>query len=89
VLHAALRGVTAAVVGVVLNLAVWFAVHTVFGDVSRRAFGVVDLPVPRLGSVDWRATLIAGLALLAVFRYRVGLYWVLAGGALLGLAFTA
>jgi len=84
-LGAVLRGVTAAVVGVVLNLAVWFALHTVFGDVAEGGVGVLRVPLPRVASLDWRALLIAVLALTAVFRLRAGMYWVLGGGALLGL----
>ena len=45
-LAAALSGVTAAVVGVVLNLGIWFAIHTLFTEVSTRSFGPISVPVP-------------------------------------------
>ena len=38
-LKAALAGITAAIVGVILNLSVWFALHVFFGEVSRTSFG--------------------------------------------------
>jgi chromate transporter len=84
-LRAALRGVMAAVVGVVLNLAVWFALHTLFHQVDERQLGPVRLFLPRWGSVEWRAALIAAVSLVAVFRYRVGVLPLLGGAALAGI----
>lgn len=83
-LAAALAGVTAAVVGVVLNLGVWFAVHTLFTDVADRSFGLVTLPVPDPSSFQPALAVIAIAAAIALFRFRVSLLWVLAGGAALG-----
>jgi chromate transporter len=83
-LTAALRGIMAAVVGVVLNLAVWFAIHTLFRTVESRAWGVLQVPVPALGSVEWSAVLLAVGAAFAVFRLRLGLFAVLGGAALAG-----
>jgi chromate transporter len=83
-LAAALAGVTAAVVGVVLNLGIWFAIHTLFTEVSTRAFGPVSLPVPNLTSFSPVVAVIALLAGFALFRLKLGLLWVLAGGATLG-----
>lgn len=89
-LAAALSGVTAAVVGVVLNLAVWFAVHTLFARVNDRSFGPVSVPVPDVSSFSPAAAAIALGAGIALFRFRIGMLWVLAGGALLGmLAYVA
>ena len=52
-LNGALSAITAAVVGVVLNLAIWFAIHTVFREtVPVRAFPL-SFDAPRLASVDW------------------------------------
>jgi chromate transporter len=87
--RAALRGVTAAVVGVVLNLALWFAVHALFREVGQVTAGPVSLPAPRWTSLDWRATLIAVAALVAVFRYRVGVLPLLGGAAVAGLLLSA
>lgn len=83
-LAAALAGVTAAVVGVVLNLAVWFAVHTLFSRVADRSFGPVTIPVPDLSTFSPVAAAIAIVAAIALFRFRVGMLWVLAGGSVLG-----
>jgi chromate transporter len=84
-LNAALRGIMAAVVGVVLNLAVWFALHTVFAQVRDVVWGPLALPVPRLASLDVGAALIAALASFAVFRLRWGMLAVLGAGAAAGL----
>ncbi|MFP5455450.1 MAG: chromate efflux transporter, partial [Alphaproteobacteria bacterium] len=60
-LSAALSAITAAVVGVILNLALWFAIHTLFGQVRRIAFGpfAFDAPVP--SSLDLPALTLAAL----------------------------
>jgi chromate transporter len=85
-LAAALSGVTAAVVGVVLNLGIWFAIHTLFTDVSPRSFGPVTIPVPELASFSPVVAAIAVLAGVALLRFKLGLLWVLAGGAAAGVA---
>jgi chromate transporter len=84
-LRAALKGVMAAVVGVVLNLAAWFALHTLFRDVNEVHAGPARLFVPDWSTVDWRAAVIAVAAMIAVFRFRVGLFPLLAGAAMAGL----
>jgi chromate transporter len=85
-LSAALTAITAAVVGVILNLAVWFAVHVVFREVaSFERFGL-QLAVPGLASIDWAAAALAAAALIAVFRFRVSTGTLLAAAALAGLA---
>jgi chromate transporter len=83
-LAAALSGVSAAVVGVVLNLAIWFAIHTLFTRVAPRSWGPVTIPVPELASFSPVVAVIALLAGVALFRYKVGMLWVLAGGAAAG-----
>ena len=88
-LAAALAGVTAAVVGVVLNLGIWFAVHTLFTDVADQSFGWATLPVPTPSSFQPALAVIAIVAAIALFRFRVSLLWVLAGGAAMGVAARA
>ena len=88
-LAAALAGVTAAVVGVVLNLGVWFAIHTLFGRVADRSFGPITVPVPDLATFSPVGAAISVAAAIALFRFRVGMLWVLAGGAALGLVARA
>ncbi|HVM21584.1 MAG TPA: chromate efflux transporter [Egibacteraceae bacterium] len=84
----ALSAITAAVVGVILNLAVWFAVHTVFGDVEAvRRFGV-RLLVPDIASVDIAAVAIVAAAALCIFRLRWGVLPTLGVGAVAGLALS-
>ncbi|MBA4490221.1 chromate efflux transporter [Paracoccus sp. S1E-3] len=81
-LAAALEGVTAAVVGVIGTLALWFGMQVLFGG---RVVPVAFLHLPDPAALDWRAALIAGGAGLALLRFHVGLLPVLAGSALAGL----
>ena len=83
-LGAALSAVTAAVVGVILNLAVWFGVHVIFREtVPWHRFGFnVSLPV--LPSIDIFATLLAIAAALAIFRFKVGITQTLLACSLAG-----
>jgi chromate transporter len=83
-LAAALSGITAAVVGVILNLGVWFAIHTLFARVTDTAFGPVTIPVPDPATFSPVVAAIAVLATIALFRFQIGMLWVLAGGAALG-----
>jgi chromate transporter len=88
-LNAALRGITAAVVGVVLNLAVWFALHTLFGQVQTVEYGVVRTSVPLLATLDWRALIIAVGAMVAIFRFRIGMMATLGAAAIVGVVLRA
>jgi chromate transporter len=85
-LSAALTAITAAVVGVVMNLALWFALHVVFGAVHRVGLG---MEVPVLSSLDWRAALLAVAAMVAMLKLKIGMLPTLAGSALAGLALLA
>jgi chromate transporter len=84
-LKAALTAVTAAVVGVVANLALWFALQSLFG--AHRPSGIpgTRFDVPVLASADWAGIALAAAALVAAFRFHAGLVPLLAGGALAGL----
>ena len=81
----ALNAVTAAVVGVILNLAVWFSLHTIFREVQPvRAPGLAfDLPV--LTSLDPAALVLSLAAIVATLRFGAGLATVLGGCAAAGL----
>ena len=85
-LNAALAAITAAVVGVILNLAVWFALHSLFrAQVPVRGFGLsFDWPV--LGSLDPWAAALSLAAALALLRWRAGVIPTLVGCALAGVA---
>ncbi|NWK96385.1 chromate transporter [Sphingobium lactosutens] len=87
-LSAALTAITAAVVGVILNLALWFAIHTLFGDVRTWATPTGSLDVPVLRSVNIPALLLSIGAMIAVFRFKVGVLPVLAASALIGAAYV-
>jgi chromate transporter len=85
-LHAALSTITAAVVGVILNLSLWFGMHVLFHRVTEVHAGPLHLLVPSLTSIDPAATLLAALAMLAMLRFKLGLPKTLAATALLGAA---
>lgn len=77
-LSGALSGITAAVVGVILNLSLWFGLHVLFGVVNRIEAGPLAVWVPELATIDWTVlglTLLSGVMLLVV---RLGLFAVLA-----------
>jgi chromate transporter len=84
-LHAALSAITAAVVGVVLNLAVWFALHTLFGRVDVTTAGPAMFNIPAPATLDWESFMIAAGAMIALFRFRLGMIPVLAASCLAGL----
>jgi len=72
-LNGALAGITAAVVGVILNLAIWFALHTWFHEVRHlRGFGL-SFDVPALSSIDPWALLLSAAAMVAIFRFKTGM----------------
>jgi chromate transporter len=87
VLRAALAAITAAVVGVILNLSVWFALHSIFGKVDERQFGMIHLQVPAWGTIDVGAAALSSAALIAMLRYKVRIGLTLGGCALLGGAY--
>lgn len=84
-LHAALSAITAAVVGVVLNLSVWFTIHTVFARVDERYYGWLRLESPSWDTLQWPSAVIAAAAMLAMLRFKVGMGWVLLASGLAGL----
>ncbi|AXS40030.1 chromate efflux transporter [Breoghania sp. L-A4] len=86
VLSAALTAITAAIVGVILNLAVWFGLHVIFDEVRTvMSFGL-SLDMPVLSSLNGPAAALVLVALIAVLRFRPGPVSVLAGCAAAGLA---
>jgi chromate transporter len=85
-LAAALTGITAAVVGVIGNLAVFFAVHTLFAGSADRTWGPVQLLVPELSTLRWDAVLITAAAGWLLFGIRWSVLRTLGVCALLGLA---
>jgi chromate transporter len=86
----ALAAISAAVAGVVLNLAVFFALHTAFGSVGTRSYGPITIPDPDWSTIRWASVAISAVAALLVFRVRLGTLRVLgiaaAAGAVLAVA---
>ncbi|HEX5715956.1 MAG TPA: chromate efflux transporter [Thermoanaerobaculia bacterium] len=85
-LSRALAGITAAVVGVILNLAVWFSMHVLFKEVGEFRWMGMRLLVPVWETVDWAAVVLAAFAFLALFRFKLGMMATLAISAAAGLA---
>jgi chromate transporter len=65
-----LTGITAAVVGVIASLAVYFALHTLFEDTRSITAGPFDFEVPILASVQWAAVAITALGCALIFWRR-------------------
>ena len=84
-LNGALMTVTASVVGVILNLAVTFAIVALFTEVDRGEFANVTFPVPDLSSIDVFALVMAAAGFIALWRYRVNVLWVVGVSAVVGL----
>jgi chromate transporter len=83
---AALAAITAAVVGVIANLSIWFAVHVVFAVVSSRDVGPLKLIVPDWASLDVAALVLVAVALVLQFRFNTGVVTLLAACAGLSVA---
>jgi len=85
-LSGALAAITAAVVGVILNLAIWFAIHGVFREtVLVSAYGLsFDRPV--LTSMDFWSFTLSAAAAIAIFKFRVGMLPTLAGSCVAGMS---
>jgi chromate transporter len=88
-LRGALTAITAAVVGVILNLTIWFALHVFFAKVVAEKHGPLVLWLPDLNSIDWR---VIGLSILCaglMFKFHWGIARVLVFSSLGGLALFA
>ena len=84
-LASALAAITAAVVGVIANLALVVAVPVLFGEVGRVQAGPVGLPAPVLASLDPSAAIVAAVGFAGLFAFRLGMVRTLAICAALGL----
>ncbi len=83
-LSAALHGITAAVVGVILNLSVWFSLNVLFQKIPQTSWGPVTLPWPDLTSLNLAALALTLLAGLLIFKFKFGLATTLAIMAAIG-----
>ena len=87
-LRGALSAITAAVVGVILKLSLWFGLHVFFADVSTVKHGPLTLFSPDLASLDWRVVVLALLSGLMILRLKLDLLLVLFLVALAGLGLS-
>jgi chromate transporter len=86
-LSAALSAITAAIVGVILNLAIWFSLHTLFAKVAEVHAGLhLRLQVPDPATLDAASLALAVGAALAVFRFKAGMIPTLAACSAIGVA---
>jgi len=86
-LSAALGAITAAVVGVILNLSIWFSLHVLFAEVHQiRGYGM-ELDVPVLSTVNVASLLLTLAAMIAVFRFKVGMIKVIVACSAAGLLY--
>src|SRR5688572_19484998 len=83
-LSGALAAVTAAVVGVILNLTIWFALHVLFARVSETRAGPLRWYAFDLATLDWQAAALALLAAVLMLRLHRGLVETVAVMAALG-----
>jgi chromate transporter len=83
-LRGALAGITAAVVGVILNLAIWFSLYTLFTSVREEHLGPFVLQVPAWATLDAAAAAIAVGAAVATLRFHVGMLRLIGACAALG-----
>ena len=83
-MHRTFGGIMAG--GVILNLAIWFAIHSIFREVTAvRGYGwAFDAPV--FASADLWALALSVAAIVAIFRFKVGMIWTLAACSLVGIA---
>jgi chromate transporter len=84
-LASALAAITAAVVGVILNLAIWFAFHFLFSERIEIRTGPLHLDLPDVPTLDPWAAILSIAAMIALFRFKLGVFYILGGCAVAGL----
>ena len=87
-LNGSLDTLTAAVVGVIANLTVWFALHVFFNRIDERQLGPLRLYAPDTTSFSWQAALLAIIAALIIFRLKWNVIAVLAVAGLSGIGLS-
>ncbi len=87
-LKGAMSAITAAIVGVILNLSVWFAMHVWFTNVESVKTGVLTIWTPMWSSLDWRVALLTVLCGVAAFVLHWSIFRILAIAAVLGLGLS-
>ena len=84
-LQGSLSAITAAIVGVIANLSLWFALHVLFREVGELHFGPVRIYWPEWSSFDWRTAVIGFGAAILLFRFKVNIIKMLAVAAVAGI----
>ncbi len=84
-LSGALAAITAAVVGVIANLALWFGLHVIFGEVTRIENGLLSMTWPVWSTVKLAAVALFALSAIMLLKFHLGLGKTLGGCALIGL----
>jgi chromate transporter len=87
-LGGALSAITAAVVGVILNLAIWFAIHALFASVTEVGFAGLTFDLPDPASVNYAAVALTAGAALAIFWLRAGMITTIIACAALGMGLS-
>ena len=88
-LKGGLTAITAAVVGVIANLSLWFALHVLFARVTTHHVGPLGIDLPDPASLQWVPAVLTVVAAVLIFRLRLGLIKVLGVMMVLGLATSA
>jgi len=87
-LKSALSAITAAVVGVIFNLSLWFALHVLFSKVTKTAAGPLTLWQPDLMTLDWRVAVLSIISGVLLLRLHWNVLWVLLVAAVGGVVFS-
>ena len=85
-LKGALVAITAAVVGVILNLSLWFGFHVLFSTLENRQIGPLHLLIPEWGTLDWRVVLIGVVCAGMLLWKHQSLFKTLCVAGLMGVA---
>ena len=85
-LKGALSGITAAVVGVILNLTIWFALHVFFAEVETKDVGLFKVLTPEIVSLDWRVVALSLICCFLLLVLKRGVLMTLAIACLLAVA---
>ncbi len=88
-LKGALTAITAAVVGVILNLSIWFALHVFFEQVTMQNYGPLVVWQPELSSLNWQVVVLSLICAILMFRFHWGISRVLIFSSLAGVALAA
>jgi chromate transporter len=88
-LRGALEGITAAVLGVIASLGLWFGIHVLFGEVLTGRWGILRWTVPVLSSFDFRVFVLTAVCAVLFIRFKWSVHRVLALSALLALGLWA